>query len=559
MLSNKEIAQVFSTTGKLLDLHGKDENRAKIFGAISFTIERLEKSVSALEDSEILAIRGLGKSTLAMVKEILHSGTTKELEELISITPEGVFELFKVNGLGVKKIKVLWEELGIDNLNELRIACENGKIAGTKGFGQKTQDNILASLAFLTAQSGKLRMDKAEALAQVILEELKKVYNRVELTGQVITANETVDTICFIVELDAISHKKNLPEIFLEDMQKSGPFVWRGKFNEQQVGLQINFCTSSTKVLEEFYNTASSSHLTYNKSGISLFEIAKSYSLQTIQEAYEKTSLPYIPPELRHSNAVFNFLERRTLQDLISWEDIKGTVHNHSTYSDGVHTLKEMAEACLDMGLSYFGIADHSQTATYANGLLPNQVRQQWDEVDKLNSGWQNFKIFKGIESDILSDGSLDYEASILSGFDYVVASVHSGLKMNLDVATARLLKAIENPYTTILGHLSGRLLLSREAYPLDYKKIIDACAANNVVMELNASPYRLDIDWRWIEYCMEKEVSISINPDAHSTEGLYDMRYGVRVARKGFLTRELCFNAKSLHEIDAFFKAKKK
>jgi len=273
------------------------------------------------------------------------------------------------------------------------------------------------------------------------------------------------------------------------------------------------------------------------------------------QEIYRSLGLAYIEPELREGLDEIELAKQNTLPTLITFEDIKGTLHNHSIYSDGVHTLAEMARYCKEnLNLEYLGICDHSRTAVYANGLSIERLEEQWTEIDRLNQQMAPFKIFKGIESDILSDGSLDYPDGILAKFDFVVASIHSNLKMDEERATTRLIKAIENPHTTILGHPTGRLLLSRAGYPIDYKKIIDACAANKVVIEINANPLRLDLDWRWHRYALEKGVLLSINPDAHRTEGLLDMHYGVYVARKGGLSKEKCLNAFSLSEITAYF-----
>src|SRR5690606_38993800 len=243
------------------------------------------------------------------------------------------------------------------------------------------------------------------------------------------------------------------------------------------------------------------------------------------------------------------------LPELITFADLRGSLHNHSTYSDGVNTLEEMARYCRDeLKLEYLGICDHSKTAVYANGLPIERVQAQWDEIDRLNVALAPFRIFKGIESDILNDGSLDYPDEILAGFDFVVASIHANLRMNQQKATTRLLRAIENPYTTILGHPTGRLLLSRSGYPIEHKRIIDACAENNVAIEINANPLRLDLDWRWHRYAVESGVLLSINPDAHRISGLQDMQYGVHVARKGGLTAEHCLNTFPLEQIKAYF-----
>jgi DNA polymerase (family 10) len=258
----------------------------------------------------------------------------------------------------------------------------------------------------------------------------------------------------------------------------------------------------------------------------------------------------------------FEWIKKNKNEDLVTWESLKGILHNHSTYSDGQHSLEQMAIYCKELGFEYLGIADHSQSATYASGLLITKVQQQHAEIEQLNKKLsidRPFKILKGIESDILGDGSLDYPDEILASFDYVVASVHSNLTMNQARATERLVRAIENPYTTILGHPTGRLLLSRQGYPIDYKEVIDCCAANGVVIEINASPYRLDLDWRWIEYSIDQNVMLSINPDAHEMQGYHDMHYGIAVARKGGLTKNMTFNAFDLVEMEAYLGSRKK
>ena len=279
----------------------------------------------------------------------------------------------------------------------------------------------------------------------------------------------------------------------------------------------------------------------------------------TDEGIYEHAGLPFVVPEMREDGFAFQWAARHHPDDLVTWDDLRGTLHNHSTWSDGKNSLAQMADSTRSLGLSYFGIADHSQTATYAQGLKPEQVREQQLEIDALNATYgDSFRILKGIESDILGDGSLDYTPDVLATFDYVVASVHQTLTMSKEKATARLLRAIQNPYTTILGHPTGRLLLSREGYPLDHRAVIDACAEHRVVIEINASPYRLDLDWRWIDYAQQQGVMLSINPDAHSTAGLLDMHYGVAIGRKGGLLRDMTFNALTLTEMVVYLTERK-
>lgn len=568
-MTNDEIVEILELTAKLLELHGADPFKVKSYGVAGFYLDKYKDGeLAKMSLEELTKLQGVGKSMAAKIVEISQRGTFKELEELLENTPRGVLEMFNIKGIGAKKIAVLWRELGIDNLHELELACQSGKIAKVKGFGGSTEQKILDSLAFLKDQAGKLRMDKAQAIAELIAEELKKGYEQVEIAGEVRRKAETVETISVLVGTVAPAGLQDFVNgilFLLKDEKRSSPFVWRGKMQDVAVAVEITAVAPENFVNELFLETASQQHLGISGvSGESLWRLAK-YEVFASEEAiYEKAGLPYIVPEMREGAGEFSWSENHTPDQLITWDDLKGILHNHSTYSDGQHSLEQMALFCQELGFEYLGIADHSQTASYAGGLKAEDVFRQHEEIARLNKRFamanpeNPFKILKGIESDILGDGSLDYPDEILSSFDYVVASVHSNLTMTLEKATARLLKAIQNPYTTILGHPTGRLLLSREGYPIDHKVIIDACAAHKVVVEINASPWRLDLDWRWISYCMEKGVLLSINPDAHKKEGYYDMHYGVAVGRKGGLTRDMTFNAFSLAEIEMYLKMKK-
>ena len=554
-MSNSEIAEIIELTGKLLDLHDQDEMRSKTYLGMIFSLERLEENLSELNVEELQKIRGIGKLMSANILEIVKTGTLKELQDLISVTPEGVFEMFKVKGIGVKKIKLLWKEIGIDNINDLKIACENGKIAGIKGFGEKTQAAILESLQFLQEQEGKLRMNTAEELSKLIIENIRQEYPEAEEAGQVVRKCQEVDILSFLVKKDGFGGIKLTSELFKQDLQASSPNVWRGFYGEFKINIEIEKSSTKDWVSKKIIKNSSENHLKLiNDSGDSLLKTISNQTFQSEEEAYKAFGCNFIIPEMREGINEIEWSKNNDIEDLISWDKLKGTVHNHSKYSDGNHTLQQMADFCKDLGLEYFGIADHSQTAQYASGLWPETVIKQQLEIDQLNANYQGFEILKGIESDILTNGDLDYETDILKTFDYIVASVHSVLNMDKEKATQRLIRAIENPYTSILGHLSGRLLLSRKGYPLDYPKIIDACAANKVVMELNASPYRLDIDWKWINLCLEKGVWISINPDAHEMNGIYDMKYGVAVARKAGLLASQTLNAQSLEAVKKVF-----
>ncbi|MER0438052.1 PHP domain-containing protein [Emticicia sp. W12TSBA100-4] len=568
-MSNSDIVDTIELTAKLLELHNEDEFRIKTYTNAAYNLDKYVGELSQLDFSQLTQIQGVGKMMAGKILEMVSTGQLKDLQELLAKTPEGVIEMFKIKGLGAKKIKVLWNELGIDNLNELQIACENGSISKVKGFGGKTQESILESLKFIQSQAGKLRMDKAAILAEIILEELKKSFTKVEVSGQIRRKSETVDTLTFLA-----AYTDPLPDFtaegFIKDEKTSSPFVWRGKFLENKISIEIRYIAENELLNKQFVYTANENHLKYrNENGVSLLSIGLSTSLGEVQtqEAaetaiYEKFGVPYIIPEMREGVNEFEWIKKNKNEDLVTWDSLKGILHNHSTYSDGQHSLEQMATYCKELGFEYLGIADHSQSATYASGLLITKVQQQHAEIEQLNkklSVDRPFKILKGIESDILGDGSLDYPDEVLASFDYIVASVHSNLTMNQARATERLVRAIENPYTTILGHPTGRLLLSRQGYPIDYKEVIDCCAANGVVIEINASPYRLDLDWRWIEYALDRNVMLSINPDAHEMQGYHDMHYGVAAARKGGLTKNMTFNALSLVEMEEYLGRRKK
>ncbi|WP_259017196.1 DNA polymerase/3'-5' exonuclease PolX [Emticicia fluvialis] len=567
MVTNEYIVETLELTAKLMELHDADEFRIRAYTNAVYYLDKFTGDLAGMDLAQLTQVQGVGKTVAGKVLEIVTTGTLKELQDLLTNTPEGVIDMFKIKGIGVKKIKVLWKEVGIDNINDLQIACENGTLGKVKGFGGKTQDSILESIVFLQSQAGKLRMDKAQALADTIAAELKKYFSRAEVSGQVRRKNEIVDSLLFLVTDEAPKAHgffAHLPESFAENPRISSPFTWRGKYLDNKIDLEIRFVPASQLVQKQFIYSADINHLKHkNEQGKTLMQISAAQGISTEEEIYEKYGIPYIIPEMREGAGEFEWITNHKNEDLITWQGLKGILHNHSTYSDGRHSLEQMARYCQELGFEYLGIADHSQSAQYASGLGVHKVMQQHTEIEELNQklnagGGKPFKILKGIESDILGDGSLDYPDEVLATFDFVVASVHSNLNMTEARATERLLKAIENPYTTILGHPTGRLLLSRQGYPIDYKVVIDSCAANGVVIEINASPYRLDLDWRWIQYALEKGVMLSINPDAHEMDGYMDMHYGVAVARKGGLTTGMTFNALSLAEIEAFLAKRK-
>ena len=571
-MTNAEIVDLLELTGRLMELHEQDAFRTKAFTAAAFNLDKSTADLTHLPVEELIKLPGVGKSVAHKIREIAETGRLTDLDALLAQTPAGVMDMFRIKGLGVKKIGTLWRELGIDNLGELQRACEEGRVATIKGFGKATQDKIMAALEFLQEQRGKVRMDKAATLASLLHDELSRHFERVELSGQVRRKAPEVDTVQLLVQTaDPVSAMRlllNIPELEPNEAESS-PFAWRGQLTGFDVAVELLLFPPEQMNRQLFIHTAAEPHLQQvGDGGAPLLQTAYASVVSETTEStteeveraiYARAGLPYIVPEMREDDSAFRWASQHQNDELVTWAALRGTIHNHSTWSDGKKSIAEMAAYARELGLTYFGIADHSPTASYANGLDAGRVRAQQAEIDALNAGFGGaFHIFKGTESDILGDGSLDYNDETLATFDYVVASVHQTLTMSLEKATTRLLRAIENPYTTILGHPTGRLLLAREGYPIDHRAIIDACAEHKVVIEINASPYRLDLDWHWIDYATQRGVLLSINPDAHDLPGLLDMHYGVAVGRKGGLTKAMTFNALTLAEMTDYLQQRR-
>ena len=538
MLSNRDISSILTQYAKLYELHDGNPFKVKSLAAAAFNIKKIAAPLADMSEDELNKVPQLGKSLAPKVLEIIQSGSFKELNELMEITPKGIQDILQVKGLGPKKVEVLWKTVGITSIPELLDACRENRLVEIKGFGFKTQAQILNDIEFKFSAEGQFHWAKMQAVVAFLdqtFEGMPEV-EQYQVVGEFRRFNDIVHSVDYVLvteNIEAVSEHLCESENFelFDCDEDSFTLVYLE-------ALHIRLFNSSherwgNSLLE---HTATESHLDLIKYQ------SRAGNFEEEETIYQALGLPYVLPELREG---LNELQHLNEQDkLITFKDLKGTLHNHTTYSDGLHTLAEMAQEARMMGLEYIGICDHSQTASYAGGLRPERVLEQMREIDALNEKMAPFKIFKGIESDILSDGSLDYSDDILQLFDLVVASVHSNLSMNQEKAHSRLIKAIENPYTNILGHPTGRLLLMRSGYPIDHAFIIDACIANHVVIELNAHPYRLDLDWRWIDYALNKGGMISINPDAHQKEGLSDMQYGVHVARKGYLKPEQCLNA---------------
>ncbi|WP_255590501.1 MULTISPECIES: DNA polymerase/3'-5' exonuclease PolX [unclassified Algoriphagus] len=564
ILDHKTILKKIKLCIQLMELHDENPFKIRSYQSALNSLERGDADIMEISESELSKIPGVGKSILEAIVSLKETETFSTLDELIEKTPEGILEVLQIKGLGPKKVKTLWEELGITSTHELMEACQSGKVAKIKGFGEKTQETIIQNLEFKASNAGKWLYADVEESIESLTSELQKSLNSSEvvIVGDFARKMEIIASAEWLIGTSDISQAKSqfkAIEAFELDKSLSSPFVWRGKVKDLDLNFGIHFSDLNNYPSKKYALSASAEHLKslVDEKETIAEKLAKN-GFKNDEEFFSQINLQFIPVEMREGYDEVSLAKEQKIPTLLEEKDLKGILHNHSTYSDGKHSLRQMAEYCKELGYEYLGISDHSRTASYAGGLEIEKVQKQHEEIDQLNKELAPFKIFKGIESDILGDGSLDYPEDVLKSFDFIVSSVHSILNMDIKRATKRLLTAIENPYTTILGHPTGRLLLRREGYPIDHKTIIDACAKNKVVIEINANPWRLDLDWRWVRYAMDQGVMLSINPDAHEMDGYADMKYGVLVGRKGGLTKEMTLNALSLKEIQEYFDHKK-
>ncbi len=520
-MDNQAIADNFSLMAKLMDIHGENSFKSKGYSIAAFNIERLPTPLEDLTQAEIFALKGIGDAMGKKIMELNQTGELKALKDIIEKTPTGVLDMMQIKGLGPKKVATLWKELSIESLGELLYACTENRLTMYKGFGAKTQANIKENIEFYFKSQDRFLWADIETFAQELTSAVREAFPeaRTELTGAFRRQMEVIDELEWVTTIDPTAL-----EVFLREkgIRQRPPMIWHPA-TVDNFGSRLFATTGSKDYLEDWPTTPSAA---------------------TEEAIFEAAGLPFVIAPMREA-------PWRTATEVIRPEDIKGIIHSHSDWSDGAHTLEKMATSARARGLEYLVISDHSKSAFYANGLSEERIKAQHELIEELNAKLAPFKIFKSIESDILNDGRLDYSDSVLSTFDLVIASVHSNLNMPLEKAMPRLITALRNPFTTILGHPTGRLLLSRRGYPVDHRALLDVCAEEIVVMELNAHPRRLDMDWRWLGDAMDKGVLTSIDPDAHAVEGFKDTRYGVLVAQKAGLTAAQNLSSFSLIEME--------
>jgi DNA polymerase (family 10) len=548
-MHNYEIAEYFNLLAKLMDIHGENAFKIKSYSNAAYTLDRLNDPLEAMTPAQIASIRSIGDALAQKIVDLLATKKLQILEDYIEKTPAGILEMLKIKGLGPKKIITIWKELGIESIGELLYACEENRLINYKGFGAKTQQSIQDALNYYLQNQGSFLYQQVQDIVAQIENALSIQFpnNRHQVSGHYKRQMETLDFLDIVTTTES---KAVLEWLEAKGFICDNTNAFLSCKGPDQFELRWHIVPESHFYMQEF-SLACSAEFWQAWQQLPNFDVTKAFESESA--IFEQVQIPFIPSAQREDPAIIQQVKSKGLTPVIQASDIKGIIHSHSTWSDGLHSIEEMAVAAKAQGLEYLVISDHSKSAFYANGLQEDRIRAQHKEIDALNKKLAPFVIFKSIESDILNDGSLDYPDEILALFDLVIASVHSNLKMTEEKAMMRLMNAIENPYTSILGHATGRLLLSRKGYPVNHEAIIKACAANDVVIELNAHPRRLDIDWRYIGQAMQEDVLISINPDAHAIDGFQDCAYGVLVAQKAGLTAAQNLSSFSLAEMMEF------
>ncbi len=561
-MDNKEAGRVFHEIAFWLEIAGDNPFKVRSYANAARLLEKLPEPVEGLHrDGRLRELEGIGEALEKKIDELLTTGRVTFLENLRGRFPEGLLDLSRVQGIGPKTIKHLYESLFVDSIEALRSACERGEVAALKGYGENKQNKILESIQFLKEQEGRFHVHTAWDTANALCGHLGE-HPSVEQLAVVGNLRRGRETVTEIELLAAVGDSDEVLRHFTECAEV-----------KQVVSSGTGHCTAVTSAnipahlhtvppeawpFALLHHTGNAAHLILLQKraaalGFKLEEAglfrAEGSPEPCAGEAnlYQALDLPYIPPEMREG--IFEFTEPFPAC-LLEEHHLRGTIHCHTNWSDGVNSLEEMAAEARRLGYAYMVVTDHSQASIIANGMSPERVQAQHDEIDRVNARLEGFRILKGIEADIHGDGSLDYDAGTLDSFEFVIASIHNGLEMSEEQATARLIRAIENPRTHVIGHLTGRLLLSRTGYPVQVDKVVDAAVANNVALEINANPRRLDMDWRHLRAAADKGARFALGTDAHRVSGLSNMRFGVVMARKGGLELERIINCRSAEEL---------
>jgi len=584
-MDKNQVANLLDELASLLELkEGTSPFEVRAYQNAARSVNALDGDIEQLtREGKLKGVPGLGPTIISRIEEAVETGHISLYDELVNTTPPIKLEMLRIPGVGPKKINAIYNQLHVTSIAELIEAINENKVAALPGFGKKTQDKILQGIDFLNQHAGRFLYPVAEHEASLIFTVLKSIPQivRLQVGGSLRRRRETIgdiDMVASVADSAGDDDRRKIMDIFTSQPSvaavtgkgetKSSVVLSNGMnmdlrvVNDSQFPYTLHHFTGSKEHHIPLRRRALSMNMTINDYG--LFR-GKEPHLELIPckdevDIYAALGMEYIEPELREDMGEIEAAVNRTLPVLVQDSDLRGVLHVHSTWSDGQNTLRDMAEACIARGFSYLGITDHSKTAAYAGGLTEEDLRRQHKEIDRLNEEYAGrLRILKGTECDILRDGSLDYADDVLATLDFVVASIHSLFNLSEEEQTRRMLRAISNPYVDIIGHPTGRILLSREGYSLDIDAVIDAAAAHGVCIEINASPLRLDLDWRYLHRARDKGIKIPIDPDAHTIDGLDEMRYGIGIARKGWLRAVDVLNTKSTEELLNFFRGRRK
>lgn len=579
-MDKEEVAGILDEIGTLLELQGENSFRCNAYHNAARALNQLETSLAdAVAADKLNEIPGIGKTLCEKITTLVKTGQLPFYDDLKAKIPAGLLQMLRVPGMGPKKVKALHDQLKIDDLDKLKAACETDQVAQLKGFGEKTQQKILEGLSFLGQAGERVRIDQALMLAETLLTGLRKCPGiiRSELCGSLRRRKEVIRDIDILVSADdakpimeCFVKLPGVVQIVAHGDTKSSVIVSHGAGSDKvTMNADLRVVTDAQFPFALHYFTGSKEHNIAVRAraqdyGLKLneYELAgpkKKAHCKTEADIFKTLDLDYIEPEMREQTGEIDAAAEHRLPELIQVDDIKGVFHCHTDWSDGNATLEEMAHAAHKFGLQYLGIADHSQSLAMTNGLKPDRVKKQQEEIDKLNGTLKGIRLFKGTECDILADGELDYTDKLLATYDYVVASVHTLFNQPEKEMTARIIKAIENPHVTMLGHATGRLLLKRDGYKVDLEAVLQAAAKHDTLIEINAHPMRLDLDWIHCRRAKALGVQLVINPDAHATSEIGNYRFGVDVARRAWLEKKDVFNTKPLAAVVKALEARKK
>ena len=579
-ISRDEIAAVLDEIALLMEIKGENPFKTRAYRNGAEIVRNFQGEIVAMAAADNLeGIAGIGKALQEKLHELASTGKLEFHQNLRAEFPPGLFDLFGIQGLGPKKVRALYDKLKVDSIEALKKACEDGSAASLPGFGKKSIEKLLESIALKEQFADFFRLGDVAPIAEHMLDILREHPDalRVAAAGSYRRSKEVLHDLDFLVATaepaSLTSFFASLPEVHSVIAQgdtKASIRLENGlqcdlrAVSNEQFPFALQYFSGSKEHNVALRSRALKHGWSLNEYGFTPKDKSTpaAPAVKDERDIYRALGLDEIPPELRENQGELEAADAGELPRLIELENLRGTFHNHTTESDGKNTLEEMAEAARELGMQYLGIADHSKAQFQARGLEPERLLRQVDEIQKLNESWQaddeDFQLFSGTEVDILKDGTLDFEDDLLAQLDYCVASIHGSFQLSEKEQTKRIIRAMENPYVTMIGHLTGRLLLKRKGYEVNISKLIDCAAATGTIIELNCNPYRLDMDWRHWHRARDKGVMTSINPDAHSTEQLQYLAFGVRLARKGWLRREDVLNTRSLEEVRQFLNEEK-